>query len=62
MHASLFKSGENTSGFNNDVSTSGTPLDFSWVSFLVDSDGLAVDDEFTILGFDGSLKNVSIAK
>lgn len=45
-----------TSGFNNEVSTSLTPRNLSGIAFGRDSDFLAVDNELTILVFNGTLE------
>lgn len=45
-----------TSGFNNEVSTSLTPRNLSGIAFGRDSDFLAVNNELTILVFNGTLE------
>lgn len=57
VSGSLFSGGEDTGGFDNVVGTSLSPLDGGGVSFTVDGDGLAVDDELAVLGGDGTLES-----
>jgi hypothetical protein len=54
---SLFGGGEDTSGLDNVVGAGLSPLDGGGVSFTVDSDGLAVNDELAVLGGDGTLES-----
>lgn len=53
---SLLDGGEDTGGLNNVVGADGAPGDGSGVLLTEDGDGLAVDDELTVLGLDGALE------
>lgn len=49
--------GEDTGGLNNVVGRGSSPLDGGRVSLAVDGDGLAVNDELTVLDLDGTLED-----
>lgn len=53
---SLLDGGEDTGGLDNVVGTDRAPGDGRGVFLTEDGDGLAVDDELTVLGLDGALE------
>jgi hypothetical protein len=56
MSVGRVEGGEDTGGFNNIVGTNLTPRDLGRITFTKDLNGLTVDDELTILGFDITLE------
>jgi len=53
MH-SLIHGGENTRRFDDVISSGCAPLDIGGITFLVDGDGVTIDDELVILGLNSS--------
>ena len=54
--SALLDGGEDTSGLDDVLSTNGSPVDVGSVLLLEDGDGLALDPELTVFGFDGALE------
>jgi hypothetical protein len=52
----LFSKSEDTSGFNNVISTSSTPLNFVWVSASEDGNFLTVNNLLVTLSFNGTVE------
>lgn len=61
VRLSLVGCGEHTCGLNNVSDTALSPGNLRRVTLAKDSDGLAIDDQLAVLGFDGALE-VSVCR